>query len=463
MFKRLSLRPGDGDAAIRAEVQMLEKGRFGRVAFALVMAAVALRWLPLFAAVGYFAIALVWECRGGPWAARRVTQVFRGNRTGLRFIYRCSVLAGACFYSIVPLTGLLSHQLIGWYAALIAFCWATIVGVTYFSNDKWLFASCATPSFVIATAAPLVFGVAPASVGLVLLLHALFVLGALQSAAHRGELVEGIAKGEAARSRAENANLEKSRFIANVSNELRTPLNAIIGYSELLREAATDAARPQDQADLDKVLEASRTLMTLVQELLDISRLEAGRLNLDASGFDASEVIAAAVAKTRPISDARRNVLVIDISSDLGQGIGDEYRIGQCVFNLLSNAAKGAEDGLVRLRVRRRRLSGRDVFEVEVCDSGPGMSSEALERLFDPFAQEEQPPHADGSRLGLAITRRVARLLGGDLTVTSKLGAGSTFTLQIPVDARATASGERTAGESDLSVPRVGMLAGSPA
>ena len=461
MFTRLSLRPSDAEAQIGAEIQMVEKGRVGRIAFALVTAVVALRWLPLGAASAYFAVAFLWEWRGVPWVARRLSQALRTDRNRLRLIYRSLIFLGACFYSIVPLSGLISHQLIGWYTALIAFCWATIVGVTYFSNDRWLFAACSAPSFVIATAAPLVFGVPASIVALVLLLHALFVLGALQSAAHRAELVEGIAKGEEARSRAVSANLEKSRFIANVSNELRTPLNDIIGYSELLRESAADAARPQDQADLDKVLEASRTLMMLVQELLDISKLEAGRLNLDVSGFDVGEVIAAAVAKARPIASARGNVFALDIASDLGQGVGDEYRTGQCVFNLLSNAARAAEGGTITVRARRRDENNRQALVVAVTDCGGGMSADIIAQLFDPFAQDELTPLAHGSRLGLAITRRIARLLGGDLTVTSQPGAGSTFTLQIPADARETKGVEGVLGANDFTLPMLRAVAAS--
>jgi signal transduction histidine kinase len=160
---------------------------------------------------------------------------------------------------------------------------------------------------------------------------------------------------------------------------------------------------------------------------------------LDVSGYDAGEVINGAIAKARPIADARGNRLLVDVDSNLGHGVGDEYRLGQCVFNLLANASKAATESVVTLRAETRLLNERETFVIAVSDQGPGMSEEAIARLFDPFSHEELPSYADSSRLGLAITRRVARLLGGELVVESAPGAGSRFTLHIPHDRRAKA------------------------
>lgn len=441
MFNRLSLRPIDASAAIRTEMQMVAKGVVGRIAFAIVAAASSLLWLsPAIPAV-YVAWALLWELAGRPWLARRALAYFGSDRAGLRVFYRSSILVGACFYSLLPLSGLISHDLVGWYLAIISFCWATIAGVTYFSNDKWLYAAATSPSFVIATAAPFVFGVAPQTALVVSVLNAVFVLSALQSALHRAELVESVSKEEAARTRAESANLEKSQFIANVSHELRTPLNLIIGYSELLKEGAQAHARNEDQEDLDKVLGASRSLLTLVNELLDISKIEAGKLSLNIGWFDVAEMLDTAAAAARPLVEVNGNVLNVEIAPSLGQGVSDEHRLGQCVLNLLSNAGKFTEDGVITLRARREHADGVEWFVVEVADTGAGMTAEILERIFDPFAQADAELTGRlGAGLGLAITRRVARLLGGDVTVTTRAGHGSLFTLRTPVVARVAAA-----------------------
>jgi signal transduction histidine kinase len=285
----------------------------------------------------------------------------------------------------------------------------------------------------LATAAPFVFGV-PAPIALVvLLLNAMFTASALQSALHRAELVESITRQQAARTRAESANIEKSQFIANVSHELRSPLNAIIGYSELLREAAEEEARGADQADLDKVLGASRRLLQLVNELLDISKIEAGKLALNVSWFNADEMIDAAVEAARPLAEASGSVVTVEIARDIGQGVSDEFRLSQCVLNLLTNAL--AAPGEVRLTARRESDHSGEWFVIEVSDSSGGASEAALERLFDPFAADGAY-EAGRANLGLAITRRIARLLGGDVAARSAQGVGVTFSLRVPAAVR---------------------------
>ena len=313
---------------------------------------------------------------------------------------------------------------------------------------EWQFAACITPSFLISTAAPFLFGVPPSVAVVILLLNAMFALSALQSAAHRGELVESVAKEEAARSRAESANVEKSQFIANVSHELRSPLNAIIGYSEMLREAAEEDARASDQADLDKVLMASRRLLHLVNELLDISKIEAGKLALNVSWFNAEEMIDSAVASTRPMAEAAGKAVVIEPMTALGQGVSDEFRLSQCVANLLSSALLSAE-GNVSLRVQRVSQHGGEWFDIEVAAMGAKLDAAALDRLFDPFAQADES-NRGGASLGLAITRRVARLLGGDVTAECR-PEGAAFTLRTPVIARVSASPDAAAAGPEVA------------
>jgi signal transduction histidine kinase len=451
MFERISLRPPIiGDGSLSVELLMASKGAAGRMAYGVVVGASSLLWLSPLWSIAYAAAIIFWEGVGRPWTTARAVAALKDRREQLRLYQRIVILGAACLYSSVPLTGVLSHQPVGWYVAIMAFCSAVIVGVTYFSNDKWQFAACAAPSFLVASAAPLLNGVPAHSAVIVTAVNVMFVLSALHSALHRAELVESIAKEEAARSRAENANVEKSQFIANVSHELRTPLNAIIGYSEMLKENAEEDGRKDDEADLDRVLAASRRLLGTVNELLDVSKIEAGKLPLSVVWFDAVKMIGAAVASAQPIIDAHGNTLSVDLAPDLGQGVSDEFRLGQCVANLLANAAKFTENGAIKLTARREHANGVDWFVIAVSDRGAAIAAEAAERLFDPFAEADASlmGRPGGTGLGLVITRRVARLLGGDVTLESTPGAASTLVLRTPVIARV--SSPKHLGEDDV-------------
>lgn len=418
-----------------------------RIIFASLVGACSLLWQPLWAALAYVGAIAFWELVCRPWMGKHAVAALRGRGPALWQVQRLVILCVACLYSAAPLTGILSGELVGWYVAMMTFCTAVMSGVTYFSNDKWQMAAFIGPSFVIACAAPFVFGTPFWPTTAVLAINAVFLLSALQSAAHRGQLVESISKQQAARSRAESANIEKSQFIANVSHELRSPLNAIIGYSELLREAAEEDARSGDQADLDKVLMASRRLLHLVNELLDISKIEAGKLALNVSWFDAAEMIDSAVSTTRPMAEAAHKPVTVTLEGDLGQGVSDEFRLSQCVSNLLASAVLSAESG-VSLTARRVREHG-DWFDIEVSATGAKLDAAAIEQLFDPFAQADEA-NRGGASLGLAITRRVARLLGGDVTAEGHSDR-AVFRLRTPVVARVTGAAEAaTAAEPAL-------------
>lgn len=434
MIEHLSLRSPkeQADADISADLKMARKGVMKRITFAAVVGACSLLWLPPLASAAYLAAIAAWELAGRPWLAKHAVAALHGQT--LWVVQRLIILFVACIYAVVPLTGILGGAMIGWYVAILMFCTAVISGITYFSNDKWQLAAFIAPSFLIACAAPFVFGTPLATTMAVLVLNALFTLSALQSAVHRAQLVESVTRQNAARSRAETANVEKSQFIANVSHELRSPLNAIIGYSEMLREAAEEDSRKSDEADLDKVLTASRRLLHLVNELLDISKIEAGKLSLNVSWFDAEEMIEAAVEAARPFAEANSGAVSFTCADNLGQGVSDEFRLSQCVLNLLTNAL--AQPGEVTLQARRVSERGGEWFLVEVSDTRTGVDEAALERMFDPFAQTEISTNAGGASLGLAITRRIARLLGGDVTAACGADGGVTFTLRAPVIAR---------------------------
>jgi signal transduction histidine kinase len=233
---------------------------------------------------------------------------------------------------------------------------------------------------------------------------------------------------EAATRSAEEASAAKSRFIANMSHELRTPLNAIIGYTEIMREGADAEVRADDIADHDRVLRAARDLLRMINEILDLSKIEAGRMDLQPDAFDVATLVRGAVDAVRPQAEANGNILAVELDkAGFGKTCNDAFKLHQCLVNLLANAAKFTSNGVIKLRVRRERE--RLSFEVE--DSGIGIAPEKLGALFEPFVQADASTTRSfgGTGLGLAITRNLAHLLGGDVSVDSTPGVGSTFRL----------------------------------
>jgi signal transduction histidine kinase/ActR/RegA family two-component response regulator len=233
-----------------------------------------------------------------------------------------------------------------------------------------------------------------------------------------------------AREAAEHANRQKSEFLANMSHELRTPLNAIIGYSELLREDAEVEGQTNTIKDLDRISTAGKHLLGLINEVLDLSKIEAGRLDMMPHEFVVNDEIEAVLSTVRPIAEANGNMLVLTANAATITAHTDSTRLRQCLLNLLSNACKFTRNGTVELAFQ---LDGSDlVFRVR--DTGIGMKEEQLAKLFQPFVQADASIAREygGTGLGLVLTRRLAQLLGGDVTVASVYGEGSVFTLRVP-------------------------------
>ena len=251
-------------------------------------------------------------------------------------------------------------------------------------------------------------------------------------------LAEAVTALSAARTAAEASNAAKSQFLANLSHELRTPLNAIIGYSEIMLEVAEDEARETDAADHKRVLSAGRRLLNLINEVLDLSKIEAGRMELDEAPFELAALAQDVIETIRPAAANKSNTLVLDLGEDngaaLGDDIGDAFKISQCLLNLLSNAAKFTERGEIRLSVRRTSDDDRNWISFQVSDTGIGIDDTQKARLFEPFVQADASTTREygGTGLGLAISRRLAELMGGDITLESAPGKGSTFTFRLP-------------------------------
>jgi signal transduction histidine kinase len=237
-----------------------------------------------------------------------------------------------------------------------------------------------------------------------------------------------------ARDEAIEANTAKSRFLANMSHELRTPLNAIIGYSELVADEIGDVDDAHT-ADLQRIVGAARHLLALIDDILDLSKIEAGEMAPYIEAIDLRELLSDVVATATPLLRSNRNRLEVEIDGEIGAIDSDHIKLRQVLFNLLSNAAKFTHDGVIALRARRVG----DRLELEVADSGIGIPEHQRLRLFDAFTQADESTtrRYGGTGLGLAITRSFCELLGGSIRFTSEVGRGSTFTVTLPADLRA--------------------------
>ncbi|MBW3572081.1 MAG: response regulator, partial [Gemmatimonadetes bacterium] len=238
-----------------------------------------------------------------------------------------------------------------------------------------------------------------------------------------------------AREAAETANRTKSLFLANMSHELRTPLNAILGYSEMLLEEAGELELSSFQADLEKIGSAGRHLLALINDILDLSKIEAGKMELFTEDFDVAELIAEVASTIRPMVEANANTLQLQLAPDLGRMHADQMKVRQGLYNLLSNAVKFTRDGTVTVTAVREGMDGQEWMVFRVADTGIGLSADQIVRLFQDFTQADTSTtrRFGGTGLGLALTRRFCQMMGGDVTVHSVPGEGSVFTIKLPI------------------------------
>ena len=229
------------------------------------------------------------------------------------------------------------------------------------------------------------------------------------------------------------ASEHKSQFVSSVSHELRTPLNAIIGLTDMLVTNAARFGTEKAKEPLQRVHRAGTHLLGLINQVLDLSKIEAGKLELNPQTVILAPLIDEVVGTARQLAEQNKNRLVVEAHENLGALTMDPMRLRQILLNLLSNACKFTKEGEIRLRARRV-ANGRDWIELAVADSGIGMTAEQQAKLFEEFSQADTTTaqRFGGTGLGLAITRKLARMMGGDVTVTSEPGKGSVFTVRLP-------------------------------
>jgi signal transduction histidine kinase len=257
-----------------------------------------------------------------------------------------------------------------------------------------------------------------------------------------------------ARDAAQAANRTKSTFLANMSHELRTPMNAILGYSEMLIDEAEDLNVKQLTPDLNKIRRAGRHLLSLIDDILDLSKIEAGKMTLFVEEIDVASLVGEVATTIQPLIERNFNKLEVNVAPDCGQIRADLVKVRQTLLNLLSNATKFTERGRITLSVRRMKPNlasnyansaahhSTERIQFSIKDTGIGMTPEQQGKLFQPFSQTDTSTTRKygGTGLGLAISRRFCQLMGGDISVTSAAGQGSIFTVDLPVKMAETPS-----------------------
>ena len=239
---------------------------------------------------------------------------------------------------------------------------------------------------------------------------------------------------ETARDEARDASDQKTKFFANMSHELRTPLNAILGYGEMLYEDCEDLGYDDLLPDLKKITSSGTHLLSLINNILDLSKIEAGKMELFVTSFEIENMVQTIKDVSEPLAAKNNNAFVINLDGAMGSMSQDETKLRQCLTNFLSNGFKFTKNGTVTLDVKSRMDGNIEFVDFAVIDTGAGMSPEGVAKVFEEYTQAERSTSANygGTGLGLPISKKFAEMMGGDIVVTSEEGVGSTFTISVP-------------------------------
>ena len=370
-----------------------------------------------------------------------------GLGTLLRFIMPLDTAPFLLYLPIVFLGALA----LGWGAGLFGVILSDLFAGYFFLHDNRI--SHFTPGETIALIEYLIVGAVLLAICSALrkaILDNDRVVAELRSS--RAALEQATADALVARTAAEDANKAKSAFLANMSHELRTPLSAVIGYSEMLEEEVEDLGEASMMADLGKIKSNAKHLLSLINDVLDLSKIEANKMELSVEPVDVAKFVQEVGATVESLVRRKENTLAIDAGPGLGMIDTDAVKLRQCLFNLLSNASKFTENGRITLTARRTEAADGDWLSFAVSDTGIGMTAEQVSRLFQRFMQADESTTRQfgGTGLGLALSRAFAELLGGTIGVESQPGVGTCFTLRIPVHRSADQTQEAVEAAADL-------------
>jgi len=253
-------------------------------------------------------------------------------------------------------------------------------------------------------------------------------------AAKNSELQSEVQRRKQAEEKANEANEAKSRFLSFISHEMRSPLNAIIGFSDVLADTLTGEALAESREDATRIRSASGHLLGLINNLLDLSQIEAGKMPLNLDEFELGPLMMELGKDVEPLVRRNGNQLTVQSNGEIGTVRADATKLKQVLINLISNAGKFTRNGEIDISLRNLAESEVKRFQIAVADTGIGMTGDQMQRLFQPYQQatDSTSRHYGGTGLGLAISRQFCRLMGGDLSVTSELGKGSIFTVTLP-------------------------------
>jgi len=428
------MQGADDAAALRRANEHVAGSRMARYVPAVVSGLVSIIWLGWAAALAWIAFVIglqvlvlepLYKHVGEPCvdtAPRRSAWIHAGLIS-----IGCSAYASGWIWTWVVGDELAVFRAALWFAATL------VHALVYFGSNRLFFFATIWPALAGVLITPF-FVPGPTYAPLIVAALSLHLFTNVMTArADKEKLVNSVATSKAESAAALEASRAKSQFLASMSHELRTPLNAIIGYAELLKEDAEAGARAKDAADLNRIRSSGVHLLHLINDVLDLSKIEAGRMETHFDETDPALLMRGALDYVRAIAIENRTSLDLVLDPSLRPINTDEVKLRQCVINLASNACKFTHNGRVVVTARLEGQGEARNLRIDIADTGVGISDSAVERLFEPFTQlhdDNRLRHA-GTGLGLSLTRRLARLLGGDVTFVSALGKGSTFTLRV--------------------------------
>ncbi len=431
-----------------------ERSRVPRLISAFATAAVTAYWIGPWA-LAWLCVYLAVETVFNPWYLRTRIMPYLQSDPG-RADRAAAFIIG--FGSCVFVAGWAPAWFVGGaqasFMAGLYFGSAMLHSVIYFGRDRLSFLACVLPPGICAAIMPFFAATHPVIALVTLVTLAQIAASVWQSRRDRNSIVRHIGKIQSKVEAANNASLAKSQFLATMSHELRTPLNAIIGYAEILEEDLAADSLAVHAQDAGRIRRSARDLLLLINEILDFSKIEAGRMDVHLAPTDISAIVADVVETTAHLATAHRNKVIVELDGEMGEVVTDGQRLRQCLLNLVSNACKFTDDGEVRIRVGFETDHGHQHLVVEVRDTGCGLSEEDARRVFKPFVQADGTltRSKGGTGLGLVITKRLAELLGGDVSFVSAPNQGSTFTLRIRAHKVETAPAALIEGPSVLVV-----------